>query len=225
MGVFARIRRFFSIKFNKALKSGENPIEVLEYELKKSKQRLQELEDRTSSIRADKKVAAAKREEIIVKRNKAQKVLDTAVAQDDEQLGNEAIALIETHNGKVEAYDKNQEYFEQVISKLDEQYESLKSKYDEKMTKFETLKVQSELSTNMNKINEEIRRNYSSDEFDFSGIEAIEQEIQKAVHYEADRNERIAPKESLEDKIERTSGVNKFQQYKQELEQKQEVGE
>lgn len=223
MGLWSRMTRLFSIKANKWVKKGEDPIEVLEYELKNSKEQITKLGDRISDIRADKKVADDDKEKLIAEKERLQRILDAAVDQDDEEMGNEAIALVEKNDAKIEVLESNVKYYEDVINKLEEQHSNLKVKYEDKATKFEALKMKAKFAKNMKTINEEIRKNYSSDDFDFDGIEAIEKEVEKSVYYETDRNDRETENDSLEDRMNKVAAANKFQEYKRK--KQEEAGE
>ena len=210
-----------SIRVNKVVDAGITNIEVLEYELQESKERIDKLGDKISCIRSDKKVALSDKEKLVVKNVQLQEVLDTAVTQDDAELGNEAITLIEKNAAKIDVYDTNIAAYDNVIAKLEEQYEMLKAKYEEKAIAFEKLQMQAKFADNMKSINQEIKKNYSGDDFDFSGIEAIEREIEKSVHFETDRNDRLAGDVSLEKRLQDATRVNKFEEYKRQLAEKQ----
>lgn len=221
MGLLYNLKRFISIKASKAIKVNQKNIEVLEYELEKSKLQIDSLGDKLSKLRADRQVAVNDMEKAEAKMIKFEEILNTAVEKDDAEMGNEALALIEKGKMKLQIVGKNVEYFDGVIERLEQQYESLRQKYEQKALTFEKLQMQSEFADSMKTINEELKKNYSGDDFDFSGIEAIEKEIEKSVYYEQDRNEQIGSAASLEDKIEAASTVNKFEEYKKLLQAKQ----
>lgn len=221
MGLLYNLKRFISIKASKAIKVNQKNIEVLEYELEKSKLQIDSLGDKLSKLRADRQVAVNDMEKSEAKMIKFEEILNTAVEKDDAEMGNEALALIEKGKMKLQIVGKNVEYFDGVIERLEQQYESLRQKYEQKALTFEKLQMQSEFADSMKTINEELKKNYSGDDFDFSGIEAIEKEIEKSVYYEQDRNEQIGSAASLEDKIEAASTVNKFEEYKKLLQAKQ----
>lgn len=221
MGVLYNIKRFFSIKTNKMIEANQKNIDVLEYELQKSKEQIDSLGDKLSSLRADKQVTINSIKESENRLLQLQKVLDTAVEKNDAELGNEAIALMDKTKAKLGILNKNLEYFEGVIGKLEEQYDALKAKFEDKTLTFEKLKMQSEFAENMKVINDEIKKNYSDTDFDFAGIEAIEKEIEKSVYYETDRNQQIGAAASIEAKLEKATAVNKFEEYKRQLAEKQ----
>lgn len=221
MNLWSKFKRMVSIRVNKVVDAGITNIEVLEYELQESKERIDKLGDKISCIRSDKKVALSDKEKLVVKNVQLQEVLDTAVTQDDAELGNEAITLIEKNAAKIDVYDTNIAAYDNVIAKLEEQYEMLKAKYEEKAIAFEKLQMQAKFADNMKSINQEIKKNYSGDDFDFSGIEAIEREIEKSVHFETDRNDRLAGDVSLEKRLQDATRVNKFEEYKRQLAEKQ----
>ena len=210
-----------SIRANKVVDAGVTNIDVLEYELQESKERIDKLGDKISCIRSDKKVALSDKEKLVVKNEQLQEVLDTAVAKDDAELGNEAITLIEKNAAKIDVYDANIAAYDNVIAKLEEQYEMLKAKYEEKAIAFEKLQMQAKFADNMKSINQEIKKNYSGDDFDFSGIEAIEREIEKSVHFETDRNDRLTGDVSVEKRLQDATRVNKFEECKRQLAEKQ----
>lgn len=221
MGLFSNMKRMLSIRLNKVVKAGTTSIEVLEYEITESKERIDKLGDKISSLRADRKVALSDKEALELKNQSLKDVLDTAVQEDDAELGNEALTLIEKNDAKIEVYSSNIQYYDNVISKLEEQYESLKAKYEEKAIAFEKLQMQAKFADNMKSINEEIKKNYSSDDFDFSGIEAIEKEIKKSVHFETDRNGRLSEQGSVEARLQKATSANKFEEYKRKLAEEQ----
>lgn len=221
MGLLYNVKRFLSIKADGVIKANQKNIEVLAYELEKSKLQIDSLGDKISSLRADRQVTANDIERTEAKRNQLQGVLDTAVEKNDGELGNEAISLLDKNTARLEILTKNLEYFDGVIGKLEEQYDSLHSQLEAKTLIFDKLKMQSEFAENMKSINEEIKKNYSGSDFDFSGIEAIEKEIEKSVYYETDRNQHIGAAASIEAKLEKATAVNKFEEYKRQLAEKQ----
>ncbi|WP_064199106.1 PspA/IM30 family protein [Brevibacillus brevis] len=215
--LFKRIARLFTIKSNKLLKQMEDSIEVLEYELGKSAKSIGELSDKISKIRAQRQTTLDNKEKTNTYLKQLQEVLDLAVAKDDEVLGNEAIELLEKNKEKVKIIEVNIQYFDGVISKLEEQYYNLKAKYDDKKSKLDSLKIKNEFAKTMENVNKELKVHYSNDEFDMSEIEKIETEIQEKIYYEANKNEKLSKQESLGDKMAALTKTNRFQQYKESL--------
>lgn len=217
MKLLNRVTRLFNIKGNKLLKKMEDSIEVLEYELNKSKENIDKLSERISKIKAQKNSVIddkTKAETYIIR---LQKVLDKAVEKDDSELGNESIELIEKNKEKVKVFNQNIAYYDEVISKLESQYASLKVKYDEKFRKLETLRLKNDFAKTMESVNKELKKNYSDGEIDFSEFEKIEKEIQEKIYYENDRNEVLTLKDSFEDRVEKLTNINKFEEYKKSL--------
>lgn len=214
MRLWERIKRFFTIKTTNALKKGEDPIQVLEYELEKSHDNITKLGDKISSVRADRQVSLDEKKKIESEISRATQILDQAVEQDDNEIGEEAIALKEKNEAKLEVITSNIKYYDDVISKLEEQHSNLKVKYEDKATRFEKLKMQAKFAKNMKSINEEIRKNYSGDDIDFSGIDSIEKEIEHSAYYEADRNKEVTAGDSLTTRMNQASAKSKFEEYK-----------
>lgn len=210
-----RLFRLFSIKGNKALKKYEDGIEVYEYELQKSKENLEKLADSQSKLRADKRLVENKKTSAITYLTSLEAILDQAVAQNDDALGEEAIGLIDVNKNKIEMYDVNIESYENVLLQLESQYATLKDKYNEKIAKLDGLKAQSEFAKNMEAINTELKSHYSEGEFDFTSFEKIEEELKGKLYYEQDRNKRFTPEISIEERAKTESRKSKFQQYKE----------
>jgi phage shock protein A len=216
MKFIKRLFRFFSIKGNKALKKYEDSIEVYEYELKKSKENLDKLADSQSKLRADKKVVEDKKAKAENYVKSLQSILDKAVEQNDDALGEETMALMDSNEKKVEMFQVNIESYDNVLAQLEQQYATLKEKYNEKIAKLDGLKAQNEFAKNMEAINTELKAHYSEDEFDFTSFEKIEEELKGKIYYEQDRNARFTPEPSLEERVAAESRKSKFQEYKEQ---------
>lgn len=214
-----RITRLFTIKGNKLLKKMEDSIEVLEYELNKSKESIDALSERISKIKSQKRSVEDDKNKANDYIEKLQKILDKAVQEDNSEIGTEAIELIEKNKEKVKVYDQNIQYYDEVIVKLEAQYDSLANKYDEKFRKLEMLRLKNDFAKDMEKINKDLKKNYSGGEFDFSEFEKIEREIQEKIYYENDRNEVLSVKDSFEEKVAQMTRVDKFEEYKKSLSQ------
>lgn len=222
MKLLKRVKRIFTIKSNNLLKKMEDSIEVLEYELSKSKESIDALSERISKIKAQKQGVIYDKTKAENYITKLKRVLDIAVQKDNSETGNEAIELIEKNEEKVKVYNQNIAYYDEVITKLENQYDSLRVKYDEKFRKLETLRIKNDFAKTMENVNKELKKNYSNGEFDFSEFEKIEKEIQEKIYYENDRNEVLSVKESFEEKVAAMTNVNKFEEYKKSLERKSE---
>lgn len=210
-----RLFRLFSIKGNKAIKKYEDSIEVYEYELQKSKENLAKLADSQSKLRADKKVVEDKKAKAMDYLTSLKRILDRAVEQGDDTLGEETMGLIDKNEKKVQMYQVNVESYDNVLSQLETQYGVLKDKLNDKSAKLDGLKAQSEFAKNMESINKELKNHYSDDEFDFGTFEKIEEELKTKIYYEQDRNARFTPEVSLEDRVASESRKSKFQEYKE----------
>jgi phage shock protein A len=216
MKFLKRLFRFFSIKSTKALKKYEDSIEVYEYELQKSKEKLDKLADSQSKLRADKKTMEDKKAKATEYVSSLQRILDRAVEQNDDALGEETMGLIEANEKKVQMYQVNVESYDNVLAQLEQQYATLKEKYNEKIAKLDGLKAQNEFAKNMEVINKELKTHYSDDEFDFTSFEKIEEELKTKIYYEQDRNARFTPEPSLEERVNAETRKSKFQQYKEQ---------
>lgn len=210
-----RFKRLFSIKGSKILKKYEDAIDIYEYELQKSKENLDKLADSLSKIRADKKVVEDKKATTFSKMSGLQRILDKAVEQGDDSLGEETMSLVDKNEQKMNMFDVNIESYANVIVQLENQYSSLKEKYNEKLSKLDGLKAQNEFAKNMETINKELKSHYTEGEFDFTSFEKVEEELKTKIYYEQDRNKRFTPEPSLEDRIAVESRKSKFQEYKE----------
>lgn len=217
MKLLNRVKRVFSIKSNNLLKKMEDSIEVLEYELNKSKESINQLSERISKIKAQQNTVLDDKEKAESYIDQLKRVLDRAVEKDDSELGNETIELIEKNEEKVKIFDQNITYYDEVVSKLNNQYSSLKVKYDEKFRKLETLRIKNDFAKSMESVNKELKKNYSDGEIDFGEFDKIEKEIQEKIYYENDRNEVMSAKDSFESRASELTNVDKFEEYKKKL--------
>lgn len=212
---FKRLFRLFTIKSNNLIKKHEDAIEIYEHELKKSRENLDKIGESQSKLRSQKRLVEDKEKAAVEKIGSLQAILDRAVEQNDDTLGEEAISLIDKNEKNIEMYRVNIESYDNVIAQLDEQYASLKDKLNDKASKLDGLKAQNEFAKNMETINSELKNHYSEDEFDFTSFEKIEEDLKGKIYLEQDRNTRFTPELSLEDRVEADSRKSKFQEYKE----------
>ena len=92
--LFKRLFRLFSIKSNKAIKKYEDAIEVYEYELARSRENLQKISESQSKVNASLQTAKDKKKKTEEYITKLKGILDLAVEQNDDALGEETIVLL-----------------------------------------------------------------------------------------------------------------------------------
>lgn len=212
---FKRLFRLFSIKSNNVLEKFEDAIQTYEYELEKSQKSLNKIKDSMSKLRAEKKMQEHKREESAKKVQGIEAILDRAIEQNDDKLGEEAIALKDAEENSFKVIERNIASYAEAIEKLEEQYEALSAKHQEKMLKLEGLRAQSDYAKNMKAINDELKTHYSDDSFDLSNLSKIEDDLQRSVFYEEDRNKQAAKSAPLEERVAKQTRKSRFQEYKE----------
>lgn len=211
---FARVKRLFSIKGNKALKKYEDSVEVYEYELKKSKDALDKLEESQSKMRAQKRVVEDKRAKSETYLLSLERILDRAIEQNDDEIGEETMGVADATKKKIEMFDTSVQSYDYAIKSMEEQYASMKERYNEKLSKLDGLRAQSEFAKNMEVINSELKTHYAEGQLDYSSFEKLEEELKGKIYLEQERNVRLAPGPSLEERVGIETKKSRFEEYK-----------
>ena len=215
MSFFQRIKRLLSIKSINVLKKMEDSIEVYEYELKKSKESIDNLQKTLSKIHADKRSADDKVEKSRIRIEKLQMALDQAIESNEDEIGEEAYHHLNAEKQKIEMHRAAVDKYQEALDQLQKQYESLKAKYEDKHAKLTLLRSKNDYAKSMQAINKEISTHYSSDEFSISSFEGLEDEINNKIYYEEDRNKRLGEETSAEEKLEKRLVNSSYKMYKE----------
>lgn len=212
--LFSRMKRLFSIKGNKTLKKYEDTVEVYEYELKKSKDALDNLEASQSKMRAQRRVIEDKKAKAIDYLNSLERVLDRAIEQNDDEIGEETMGVADSTRKKIETFDTSIQSYTYAIQNLEQQYAGMKERYNDKLAKLDGLRAQSEFAKNMEVINTELKTHYAEGQLDYSSFEKLEEELKGKIYLEQEKNLRLSPGPSLEERVGIETKKSRFEEYK-----------
>lgn len=218
MKLFSRFLRLFKVKGSKFIKKHEDSMEIFEYQLEQSKKSLDKLTESQAKMRADLRIVQDKIKKVEEKIPGLKRILDLAWKQKDDALGEEACVEMEKLEKQIEMHRVAEASYQKVLQQLELQYDSLKTKHREKVASLDNLRAKNEFAKNMQLINKELKANYSGDEFDFSSIEKIEQDLNKQMYIEEETNKQLTPEMSLEDRVKMDTRQSRFEEYKAQRE-------
>lgn len=209
-----RLFRLFSIKGNKALKKFEDPVEIYEHQLKDIKGNIDKVSDNISDMRAKKRLSS---EELTAAGHKIKSLtdmLDKAIDQDDDQLGQEVQGHLEKWEIRQNMQEQTIQAYDTAISTLEDRMVAWKDQYQEKKLKLEQLKAQHEFAQNMQSINQDIKANFSGDEINMGELEELEKEIKQNAYKQEDLASQIEVKPSIIAEAEKGAKQSRYEEYK-----------
>ncbi len=138
MGLFARIKMFFSVRANAALDKAENPGQVMDYSYGKQLEQLQQLKRSIADVVTQEKRLELQQQQIQQQMNKLDGQAMQALQANREDLARMALQRKETLVGQINA-------FEQQIAQLHAQQEKLVNMERQVSARVETFRTQKEM--------------------------------------------------------------------------------
>lgn len=223
MKFWKRFKRFLHIQTDVTLDRLEKPhaLKKFEYELKKSKESLDQIQTDLSHLRASKRVEQENKDEYVVHLEKLESVLQQAVEKNDRTLGTKAIQEKKLTETKIHTTTTSIGQYEKYIEKLENQYNILKAKYDQKLLKYKEAETLNNCAKNFEKVNDALKKYSKNNDMDFSNFESIEQEIKKDLYFQLDRNEVLNQENESTLELEKPI-VDEFDLYVEEYNRKKE---
>lgn len=213
-----RIKRLFTSKANKLINKVEDSLEVIEYEIEQSEKVQSKLEDSIANIKGTKRFE----EEKIKKSRKMIKdyqfLIDDEVKRDRENgvtENKEAEKLWDAmtiEKERLEAMQQNVSSYDKILNRLETELDTLKEKIQEKKRSLGQLRVKKETAENLSRVNRELQK-YSSSEYNFSDMKKAEEDIQKELYKQVEKNKMIVSSEETAETILKKRRRNGYYDY------------